>query len=69
MNQHVILPQITKLRCPCYRNDERNAYNNVVNYEIFINIDVDELELRLYKYISDQSVSMHVFAFAFLILM
>ena len=23
-------PQITKLRCACYKNDERNAYNNVV---------------------------------------
>ena len=29
-NQHVNLPTITKVRCACYRNDERNAYNNVI---------------------------------------
>ena len=29
-NSDVTLPQITKLRCACYKNDERNAYNNVV---------------------------------------
>ena len=28
--QHVNLPTITKVRCACYRNDERNAYNNVI---------------------------------------
>ena len=29
-NQNVNLPTITKVRCACYRNDERNAYNNVI---------------------------------------
>ena len=29
-NKNVNLPPITELRCACYRNDERNAYNNVV---------------------------------------
>ena len=29
-NQNVNLPPITEIRCACYRNDERNAYNNTV---------------------------------------
>ena len=26
----IVLPPITKLRCACYRNSERNSYNNIV---------------------------------------
>lgn len=29
LNPNVCLPPMTQLRCACYRNDERNAYNNV----------------------------------------
>ena len=29
-NSDVNPPPITKLRCACYKNDERNAYNNVI---------------------------------------
>ena len=29
-NSDIVFPPITKLRCACYMNDERNAYNNVV---------------------------------------
>ena len=29
-NNSVILPPIKDLRCACYMNDERNAYNNVI---------------------------------------
>ena len=32
-NPNVTLPQITNLRCACYMNAERNAYNNVVFLE------------------------------------
>ena len=29
-NSDVTFPPITELRCACYMNDERNAYNNVI---------------------------------------
>ena len=29
-NYDVLLPPVSKIRCACYMNDERNAYNNVV---------------------------------------
>ena len=29
-NPDVSLPSISKLRCACYRNDERNAFNNLI---------------------------------------
>ena len=29
-NSDVTFPPITKLRCACYMNDERNAYNNMI---------------------------------------
>ena len=30
LNDGVCLPPITQLRCACYMNAERNAYNNVL---------------------------------------
>ena len=32
-NDDVLLPPVSKIRCACYMNDERNAYNNVVFLE------------------------------------
>ena len=32
-NSDVMLPPVTKIRCACYMNDERNAYNNVIFME------------------------------------
>ena len=32
-NEDIFLPQLTDIRCACYMNDERNAYNNVVFME------------------------------------
>ena len=32
-NSDVTLPTITNVRCACYMNDERNAYNNTVFLE------------------------------------
>ena len=32
-NANVILPPITKLRCACYKNVERNAYSNAIFFE------------------------------------
>ena len=29
-NSHVSLPPLPQIRCACYMNDERNAYNNVI---------------------------------------
>ena len=33
-NSYVILPPVPKIRCTYYMNDERNAYNNVVLWNI-----------------------------------
>ena len=32
-NSNVLLPPVSKIRCACYMNDERNAINNVVFLE------------------------------------
>ena len=34
-NSNVLLPPVSKIRCACYMNDERNTFNDVVFWSIY----------------------------------